>query len=342
MNRNVASQFNYDLVNRGVEIRNPSTASFNVDSTDRNLGLYPSATSFAITPSNSLIDGRFTRFGLSEVELNWNFPNVSRYCIGSLFTGTRYRPPVEGVSDEAYDPLLVQLPDGYYTMKSALDTLVIALNTELGSTVFAVVQLNPQTILTTSVNFPIVGTWALGTVDTSTFVIFVPPSVVADTGNPSNRCLASMMGFRPAPASTLVLGSYYQYWSVMDPLLLSVPYIDFISPQISSQSSVKDVSTSPASQIDNVYRWNLAWDTPPLYDSYGFPIYQGYTPFKSRRYLAFPKQIKWDPIIPFGQVSFVVSGPGYPFNSQTSYSNYALQSPYGSLEFQMNFLVTEA
>ena len=92
---------------------------------------------------------------------------------------------------------------------------------------------------------------------------------------------------------------------VFSPDLRPYAYIDFVSSQLTYNQSVKDATTSPAN-TNVLCRWYFAWDTPPVNDSLGFPILMGYTPFVCRRLFNPPKQIRWSPNQPLGQLQFQV------------------------------------
>ena len=61
---------------KGVTIRQPSTANLMIDSADRNTTLNPSCFDFQITRPQSIMNGFFTRCGTTEVVLEWCEPNV--------------------------------------------------------------------------------------------------------------------------------------------------------------------------------------------------------------------------------------------------------------------------
>ena len=61
---------------KGVPIRQPSTANLMIDSADRTSG---TASNFSIQRSNSILNGFFTRIGTTELVLNWFQPNISAY-----------------------------------------------------------------------------------------------------------------------------------------------------------------------------------------------------------------------------------------------------------------------
>ena len=118
---------------------------------------------------------------------------------------------------------------------------------------------------------------------------------------------------------------------VLFPELLAVTYFDFVCSSLTYQQGLKDADTTQSSK-DVLYRWILSWDDYSPEDADGYPIYQGYMPFKSRRYLSFPKQIKWDGQQPIGQLVFQVFG---------SDGNLAKTTQRGVFEWYMNLLVSE-
>ena len=76
----------------------------------------------------------------------------------------------------------------------------------------------------------------------------------------------------------------------------------------------------------------MAWDNNTDVDGYGYAILQGYQPFVQRRYLAFPKQIKWENNMPIGQLEFrVLDSSGRP----------PILIATDQLEFGMTLLVSE-
>ena len=114
------------------------------------------------------------------------------------------------------------------------------------------------------------------------------------------------------------------------PLILPYTYIDIVSSQLTYCQDLKDATSNPINR-DTLYRWYFAWDGPAPVDTLGYPINQGYMPFIQRRYLSFPKQIKWDNIQPIGQMSFQV------YDSQGVILNVA----DGEMEWRMSILVSE-
>jgi hypothetical protein len=309
MNRNVSAQISYDRLNKGVDIRNPSTANFLVDSTDRALDESPA--DFTITPrGQNLFTGFFTRFGLTEICLTWNIPNISEQnrlrFIRFSYNGTVYNATIKS---------------GFYNVKECLDAMVVTMNAAVAASVFSIIDC-----------FRFFGCKSFK--GTSNFY-FINDTTVYN--------LANHLGFPTyATGNDPSLSEYF----CVAPDLRFLNYIDFTSPQLSSQQDVKDSSTAVTTP-DSIYRWVFANDSPNTYDTYGYPILQSYKPFAERRYLAFPKQIRWDPAIPLGQVQFRVldnNGNILQFGYQNPFEvTLPDQNPfYGpNMEFNMLMLVSE-
>ena len=117
------------------------------------------------------------------------------------------------------------------------------------------------------------------------------------------------------------------------PVLLPYTYIDFISNDITYNQALKDATTNDFEQ-NVLYRWYFAWDGPAPADAYGYPIYQGYQRFITRRTLPFPKQVRWEANMPVGQLSFQV------YSSQGTIL-LPSQTQNGEMEWKMTLLVSE-
>lgn len=94
---------------------------------------------------------------------------------------------------------------------------------------------------------------------------------------------------------------------IVNPDLRPYRYLDFVSNQLTYNQDLKDNATNTNNK-DVLCRWYMAWDSQPKLDGLGFPVEMGYEPFKLRRLFNPPKQIKWDPTMPIGQLSFQVYG----------------------------------
>jgi hypothetical protein len=80
-------------------------------------------------------------------------------------------------------------------------------------------------------------------------------------------------------------------------------YLDFTSPELTYCQDVKDSSTN-IDEKNVLCRYYLCWDNPPQNDKYGFPILLGYSFFTLRRMFSPAKQLKWEPNLPIGNLSF--------------------------------------
>jgi hypothetical protein len=355
MNRNVSAQISYDRLNKGVDVRDPSTANFLIDSTDRfnynQTTVYPgladvsgnTSANFLINKlGQNLFTGFFTRFATTEVELAWNLPNVSPLYSNGNMTPSYSADENLGNNTTGLVMQLVgggtvyvngiTIARGNYTVAQALAALVTALNTAVsglsGSPVFS--------ISASTVNF---GKQRLSVTGGYNFNFFrrVPMANLPNQGV-TYLNLAQALGFlvydTQATATTALTGGF-NYNFASNPNLNLFNYIDIGSPQMASQQKVKDGSTSSFDSNDTIYRWVFANDetSPVTYDTLGYPIVQGYLPFNSRRYLAFPKQIRWDPSSPLSQLQFQITTD----KSQT----LTYKAGLDSCEFRMLILISE-
>ena len=80
-------------------------------------------------------------------------------------------------------------------------------------------------------------------------------------------------------------------------------FIDIVCPTLTAVQDVKDTTTQDNDR-DVLVRWYFSEDVPNPVDSLGFPILMGYLPFQRRRIFNPPKQIKWDNIVPVGNMTF--------------------------------------
>lgn len=334
MNRNIPVQVAYDRTNKGVDVRNSSTANFLIDSEDRSnfnsesvflspVGVVVSNESadFQITkPGQNLISGFFTRIAMTEVVLNWNISNVSNRAENrSTLISTQ---PVGGGIVTDY---LISILPGNYTVKQALDALVAKINAETLLT-FTLVD-------TTASIGGVANKKAIQAPATHNFAFF-RATPVPESPAPFKPNLAQALGF-PVFDSLPLPASLTNAWAAYKPNLLAYNYIDITCSQLASQQKVKDATTSNFDAIDVVYRWNFVNDdaNPTTYDAYGYPILLGYLPFSSKRSIDFPKQIRWDPLLPIGNLRFQT------YTDQETILQYV--NVYESFEFKMLMLVSE-
>jgi hypothetical protein len=273
----------YVPVEKGVTIRQPSTANLMLDSKDRDTAIYTTAGDFQITKTNSLLNGYFTRIATSEVVLEWQVPNIN--ATNNTMSGT-----VDPAGGPAV-PFSITIDPGLYTVASLLDQITVQLQGQAGITGVY----NPQIIASTTTNF--------GLANQNTQQVVPPSMVLVDGGGNyidwtiAPGVLQALLGwnlvsdaFKIAPTSTDI--RLYRY-------------IDFTSQQLTYAQDLKDASTN--TQNKNVLnRWYLAWDNAPAFDYYGYPVFMGYTEFQLRRIYNPPKQIRWEPNLPIGNLAFQV------------------------------------
>ena len=244
----------------------------------------------------SLYNGVFNRLALTEVDMQWGVENISADLWGNndlLINAT--------IAGGPYSNIRIELPPGFYNVAECLQQIVFELNTFIGSTEFYIIPPG-------------------GYINGSSLV-------------GSGQCLLGMKSagssFAVAPDSALAqmlsLPSevYSQFAEILRPNLCPINYVDFVCRQLTDNMSLKDGNT--ANQATPVLtRWYFAPDSDQ-YDAYGFKILQQYVPFTSRRAFPSPKEMRWDPKMPIGQLSFEVRLPvnWRPSNWNVYYENTA-------------------
>jgi hypothetical protein len=349
MNRNVSAQISYDRLNKGVDVRNASTSNFLVSSSDREpyIGVYSTGAfigalavsnpcNFTINKVNSLFNGFFTRAAVSEVNLWWNKFNISPIAgagpyngnqAGTYFGTNTFTVTVLGVTKN------FTMPPGFYNVAQCLDAMLLLLNQAapagFGAGSFTLVD----SATVPGAAFPtnlVQNVRALVNAAGNDFYFTCQTLTIGGNTIPI-RGLADMLSFPTFPVAPPATSTYPFYY-VASPNLQAYPYIDFTSQQITAVQDLKDTSTAQ-NNPDTLHRWVMADDVnAPIYDTYGYPILMGYKPFKIRRSIAFPKQIRLDPLLPIGQVNFtLVDNNG----------NQITLSQAEQLEYNMLMLISE-
>jgi len=281
----------YIPTEKATPIRMPATANLMIDSYDRNSN-YPDAGSFTIQKNASILNGFFTRIATTEVVLEWAVPNIVEGYNANIFITV-------GVTEEE-----IILPQGFYTVKLALDTIVTKANEAFPLNTFSILQDGGDYYLKCIVT-------AGGAAQIFTFETYT--LLLADLGFTQN-----------VSASQKLVGEN-QY-----PDIRYYRYLDFVSSDLTYAQDLKDSST--ANQVRDVLcRWYFVWDTQPQLDGYGFPILQGYTAFQQRRLFNPPKQIRWEPNLPIGNLSFQVYGKLIGVDDSELVSDRELDSEYNWL-----------
>ena len=260
---------------KGVPIRNPSTALLLIDSTDRfstpGLPTQP-VNNIIFNKSSSLVNGFFTRIAVAEIVLDWCVENVSAIAGNDeMIFG------IPGFNSN--DPFSVIIPDGQYTVETLLDQLITSANDAIDNItspapyVFSLIDINGKKALHLESS----------------------PGGVATDFDYGATNLSEMLDLTSP-------GELDNDLVILCPKILPYTYIDFVSNQLTYNQELKDTTTNLVER-NVLYRWYFAWDEQPTLDGYGYPIFQGYTSFITRRVPPFPKQIRWTPNQPIGQIS---------------------------------------
>lgn len=253
---------------KATTIRMPSVANLMIDTIDRDPNIYPSPFNFQITRQNNLQTGYFTRIAATEVVLEWCEPNVFQDNSGVCID-------ISGVGANAYanNDLCITLPTNFYNMAQLLDAIVAQFNLLSG---------------TTGATFSIITGGRNVIVDCSGAVFKFNPGVLTTQAE-----LTKDQNLAP-------------FQAVGDcPDLRWYRYLDFVSEQLTYAQDVKD-NTTANNNRNVLLRWYMAWDNPPSYDTYGFPVLMGYSEFVCRRMFSPPKYIKWETNLPVGNLAFTV------------------------------------
>jgi hypothetical protein len=318
-----------ESTDHATTVRPSSTANFFVDSLDKASG---SSSDFVINKSQSLFNGFFHRIAVNEVVMDWGIPNVAQYWGNNFITVSVDDGGVTGVD------YTVVLDDGFYSALEAMERIVILLNNAPGQTAtFAVGASAGQVGIGATQPFLVV--WEQSALQLSV------PAGSAPNYDPAYALARSIFSSSQLYTLTLPVLTANPLFSntkpVVSPLILGTRYVDFVSPQLTYNQDLKD-STTALINRDAIYRWYFAWDgnagvesltgPPPLFPYF---VLQGYKPFNQRRILPFPKQIKWNPSQPIGQVSFQVYDDRGRLIDTTKYT------PSANFQFQMSMLLSE-
>lgn len=273
--------------NPGQAIRMPATALLTVDTADQR---QTDADNYIVQPYNpnvvyinkqkNLIEGYFTRIALTEINLNWNTPNViaAQPWANNTLTlqlGANIGPGVPT------DSKTISISENFYSPKLLADAVQTALNAgsgTFGSTTWRVLysdRFNSFQIQNVSGTIP--------------FRVFVNNRGAKDD-------LCNLMGLSGAPSSfNLVLNGGFA------PMCYT-PYIDIISNQLTKKQNIRDAGTSAVTGnalLNRVYLnqdgFNIRYDNstvapPQVVDT----NILGCQPFTYHQEFRSPKQIYWD------------------------------------------------
>lgn len=277
--------------NPGTPIRAPATAVMTIDSRDR--VKIDRATGYRVDTTGpyeiyinkemTLMNGYFTRLAMSEINMQWNIPNVIGNGPQKNNTLLLERGAAAGVSTVTGSYTIV-VPQGFYTPKELADYI--------------------QTLLNTAAVFG-GGSWRCnwyerGLAGGSYFDIAEITGTIFFRIRPENigsaDDLCNMMGFSypPQEFAESIDGSYacMQY----------TPYFDVVSSNLTKKQNVRDNSTSFVTGQNLLCRVYLSEPgvsvvrdrTDPADPQAADCSIVGCRPFNLYREYSTPKQIYWD------------------------------------------------
>lgn len=269
----------------GTSIRASSTALLTIDTADRmrfDANGYRIDTTapndIYINKQQSIVKGYFTRLALTELNMQWNTPNVieSGACKNNTLLLERSLT-VDGPVVASYT---VELAEGFYTPNELAEAIQTTLND--GAGVFGVTSWECSYGSRG-------GAFSLG--DTSDTVRFrIHPQ---NLGQKDDLC--NLMGFS-TPSQLFnygVLGSYAP--------MVYTPYFDIQSDQLTKKQNVLDGASSTITGTQlltrvylNEYGVNRRYDAEPITPEGTGCVIVGVRPFSLYREFQNPKQIFWD------------------------------------------------
>ena len=317
-------------VGSAVSVRPSATALFTVNSADRygdantrrQTLVATSPYDFIIRKKESLLNGFFTRMGITEVSFPFALPNVdfntSRMSV--IYT------PVGGVQATAtFTPSF-----GFYTpsqIAAALQVFIRARDVSLNTSLVVYSSLNGVPQFTVSVP-------AGATID------FAPVATTGGLPFPYDQNqiqLYDMFGFTLANSSpvrytapavgsaTTVVGNFTFFQKYQ--------YLDIVSTLMTGNQNLKDSTSSPIDRnilcrlyVDYENSYNVPADDPLFAPA-------GTTPFTIYRKFPVPKFVQWDVKQPIGQLNFqVYDQDGFLIRSDPQFQD---------MDWKMSVLVSE-
>ena len=300
MNRNIQKQLNEE---KGVDIRLPSTAFFGVSSFDR----YSSTTvasqisnqtspysQVSLSSNQNLLNGFFTRIALTEIKLPWTMPTVS----GRNKQMTIWDDQGSGT----WISTTIQCSSGWqdpFTMASSVQASLKGLVDNSFTCIYD----------------PLQHAFVMASNSSTKFYLQPCPQTSMDKSlqNTNRITIFEMMNWQ----STSQANAQTSLTSGV-PTMLSTQFVDVVCEQLTYNQDVKDADTGTITR-DVIARVYLTPDqtTPQVGTSFTYTPQGGsattafYTeswvgsePFQVYRQFAFPKQIKWSPNMPVGNLVF--------------------------------------
>jgi hypothetical protein len=306
----IDKQLSYAGVQDGVNIRNPSSALLGISSSDR----YPSTVAAELTPispydfsiqsNQNLLSGFFTRIAVTEIDFNWTLPTLTNRdnTIGlDYFVG--------GVST-IYTIALTTTSWATPTVLAA--ALQAAIRTATGNNGFTVSYDTANYAFTAATN------------NADVFFLYRVNNVITE---PNRTTLFEMMNWPPS-----IIGASSVKSGV--PTMLSTPFVDIVCNQLTYNQALKDADTGPITR-DIMCRIFLI---PDAYTD--DPTLLGSAPLRIHRQFTTPKEIRWLPNQPIGNLKFeVYDSQGYLLGRKDATGLPVLDTNQG--DWNLTVLVSE-
>ena len=342
--RDVMEMVRHGTEERGMPIRYPASAFFNINSIDRYASAqYPTAqfallapplvvnqnpaSSYNMSSTRNMLSGYFHRLCVTEANLQWNVPTINSqnyiFCMSSIDSS--------GTTTTAN----VVLRQDYYTFTELAKEIEDSVRAALSLPTFTAIWSDSANSAPTDI---ISGT----TINDATRAMYKFYTMIGING--------SWIGSTQASSVLIATPTY--------PTLIYTSYVDIISNKLSQFMRVKDSETSwsaDTSVIARIYLTNQGAITAPVttqidssgvigttFDTFAVgsrPFILNYTPNT-------PKYIKWEPgqaIIDFDIRVIDEFGDQVPWSLYTPFSVPGTTQTYFTefFEFQLSVLASE-
>ena len=268
----------YNAIDHGATIRPSSTSLLCIDSEDRYtdyvaaVNAPTSPYNFKINKNNTLMNGFFTRLGVSEVVFPWTIPNINNKTAA---INVQYQ-----IGSGSVTNYLLSIAYGFYTPAELATAIVAEFTADIPTLGFTMAYSN-------QFNEP----RFIYSVTAGNLVAFTPLTGADFPFSPQSKQLFNLLGFEMENKTPAVngVGAYT--------LCQAIRYVDIVSPQLTYNQPLKDTMTQTTAR-DTLCRIYLnsapgVTSTGAASDAAFCP--PGCAPTIIYRDYSNPKQIAWIP-----------------------------------------------
>ena len=315
----------YSARDTAITQRPTSTAVLAIDSEDRFNDytesrrfdpLLANNYSFTIRKNESIMNGFFTRLGITELVFPWVIPNINRKtCIITV----RFQI---GAGVETFTNIVV--PIGFYTpaqLASALQVLIRAIDGSLAAFTMTYGAENGLPVFIYNTNNPNVG------------IAFAPMSYDSTLYPfpPSTKQLFDVLGFISSNNTITIPPGNNDYSGGLT-FAQAIRYIDITCSQLTGNQALKDTMSQPIARdvLCRVYIGGAPGEQSTVSAASSTFCPPGCAPTTIYRDFASPKQIQWIPNQPVpGYLKFdVYDDTGAPLSESDSFYSGANNCPW--------------